>query len=691
MKGTRLSGLTAALAVCWMCGTEACGQWTQPTADELSMTSIAEVPGAPAVYLYKEQTTDDGIHMISQYVRLKVLTEKGKEYANVEIPYLGGSSGFTVDSISGRTIHPDGSVVMLTDKPYDKLVQKSAGFKVKEKVFTLPAVEVGSVIEYRYKLRYDDNILFSPDWTVQSDLYLRKAHFMWRPSAGMVSSEDGKEVSQGVAWTPILPDGAKVEQRALHTSMTSASTAPTSELTLDVHDIAPIPQEEYMPPVGSLSYRVLFYYSDVRTAKEFWDKHGRRWAKERDKFIGPNKGVQAYVGSVVAAGDTQEVKAKKLYAAVMELENTDFTRERTTSEEKANGLKQMTSTDDVLARKRGSGDQLAQLFVAMCRAAGLKAYLMGVSDRSQRIFLSSYLSLQQLDDDLAIVNIDGKEEFFDPGQRFCQPEHLAWKHTLIGGLRQTDGGSALVTTPGETYNAARVSRIADLALDEHGMATGTATLTYTGDPALHWRQEALKGDDASLNDDLKANLEHMLPGGMEVRVTSVDNLAVYDKPLTVKYELKGAVGSAAGKRLAIPADVFVANEKAHFPEPKRVLPVDMRYPSVSQDAVRIKYPASLTVESAPTPEKATMAEKAAVTNVATFETLVKPGTGSISMYRNLVNGRTIYLADSYDNLRTFYSKIETADQGTLVLTRSAAGAAVAPGTGAAAPIKPAGN
>ena len=42
------------------------------------------------------------------------------------------------------------------------------------KVFTMPDVEVGSIIEYRYKLRYDDNWFKAPDWYIQSDLLTRK-------------------------------------------------------------------------------------------------------------------------------------------------------------------------------------------------------------------------------------------------------------------------------------------------------------------------------------------------------------------------------------------------------------------------------------------------------------------------------------------------------------------------------------
>src|ERR1700733_1063815 len=100
-------------------------QWTVPTKEELSMTSQPEVPGAAAVYLYREEKTTDDLHSFEIYIRLKVLTEKGKEYANVELPYSKGDGGISVGDIASRTIHPDGTVIPFTGKPYDKLIEKT--------------------------------------------------------------------------------------------------------------------------------------------------------------------------------------------------------------------------------------------------------------------------------------------------------------------------------------------------------------------------------------------------------------------------------------------------------------------------------------------------------------------------------------------------------------------------------------
>ena len=97
-------------------------QFQQPTEDELKMTADPMAPGADAAYLNIDEVSNDPMHYRSTYMRIKVLTEKGKELATVELPYLKGA--FKVSDIKGRTIHPDGAVVPLTVKPEDLMVSK---------------------------------------------------------------------------------------------------------------------------------------------------------------------------------------------------------------------------------------------------------------------------------------------------------------------------------------------------------------------------------------------------------------------------------------------------------------------------------------------------------------------------------------------------------------------------------------
>ena len=184
--------------------------WPPLAPEDLSMTDLAAQPGAPAVVLLREELADDPNNFHSTYVRIKVLAEPGRQYADVELPY--SRRHFTIGEISGRTIHADGSIVPFDGKVFDKILlrKKEAGKEKRYQVksFTLPDVQVGSIFEYRYVLRYDDRSFYSPDWQVQEDLFQKKANFKFIPYDGFLSLPHDR-IGRGVAWTSYLPTGSK--------------------------------------------------------------------------------------------------------------------------------------------------------------------------------------------------------------------------------------------------------------------------------------------------------------------------------------------------------------------------------------------------------------------------------------------------------------------------------------------------
>ena len=659
----RVSVALGSVALPLALATPSHAQWIAPTPEELSMTSQPQVPGAPAVYLFREETSEDNLHMYSVYVRLKVLNEAGKEHANVELRYFAGTaSNDTIDSIAGRTIEPDGSIVPFTGKPYQKLIVKQNSGRYMAKVFTMPDVNVGSILEYRYKIRWDDHYYAAPQWMVQSELFERKAHFQWRPSntAQYLINERGQNAST-IAWTPILPEGVTIQQTKLpqvgvHDGQTT--------FDLSVQDIAPQPEEEFMPPISSFTYRVLFYYTPFRSPAEYWKNQGTFWARNQDKFIGPGPAVRGAAAEFTSGAATSDAKLRKLYDAVEQLENTDFTRRRSSGEDKAEGLRETHTADDVLLHRRGDSKQLAELFIGLARAAGFKAWPMLVTNRDRHIFFPSYLSFSQLDDIVAIVNVDGKEQFFDPGSRFCPFGHLAWKHTMAGGLRAAEGGATVATTPNEPYTASRTQRVANLTLDDRGDVHGTIKMTYIGSPALGWRQHALVGDQASLDHDLRESVEALVPHGLEVKVTSVEKLTSYEQPLEVSFNVSGPAASSTGKRLLLPADLFEANSRPIFPHEKRDVGVYFEYPHMVQDAVRINFPSTLSVESMPKSDKLQYSKSAA------YNVITEQSPTSYTVRRNFLLGEIVFPTNEYPELRGFYRQVESKDQEALVLKLS---------------------
>jgi Domain of Unknown Function with PDB structure (DUF3857)/Transglutaminase-like superfamily len=457
-------------------------QFQQPTGEELKMTADPKAPGAAAVYLYREETTDDHLHFHSYYERVKILTEKGKELATVRIPYEHGS--FKVTDIKGRTIHADGSAIPLTAKPEDLMDAKSASHQVNQMVFTLPGAEVGSILEYRLQIRYDDNIVSSPSWEIQQPYFVRKAHYSFQPeeSGGhRISNSRGENLNR-IMWTT---GGIPLDQ---------VKQTPNGRFTVDATDIPPLPTGDWMPPLNTIKWRVEFYYTYAYSEGDFWQTESKRWAKETDRFTNPSPRLKDAVSQIVAPADTDEQKARKIYSAVMKLDNTSFTRRMSEAERKAEKLKDIKDAEDVWTQRAGSANDIALLFIAMARASGLKAWPLIVVDRDRAIFNPNFLSFAQLNDYIAIVELGGKEVYLDPGQKMCAFGQLHWKHALASGVRMSDKGLVPAAAPANSYNVNVYQRIAELSIDLTGAVTGSIRFIMGGPDALRWRQLALEND-----------------------------------------------------------------------------------------------------------------------------------------------------------------------------------------------------
>ena len=662
MRTVALAGLALTMA-----GTALAGdQFTAPTPAELAMKELPGYPGAPAVVLYREQITKDDLHVVLHYDRIKILTEEGKKYANVELRFFSTSDDGsyynfgddkTIGDIAGRTIHPDGTIIPFTGKPYKKTMEKTKGAKYQAMVFTLPDVEVGSIIEYRYSTRINDNIFEAPSWFIQGDLYLKAAHFGWLPTTHPLVDSKQREINS-ITWFPILPPGAKIVHNTLPAN---AMNNPQQTYDLVVNDVPPQVKEDYMPPIASFSYRVLFNMSAYRSPEEYWKSEGKEWSKRRDSFTNPNGDLKKITDTITAGATTNDEKLRKIYAATQKLENTNYTRAHEQSEDKAAGVGKLNSVADVWKRERGNSTELAELFVGLARAAGMKAYLMLVPDRSEELFTEAWLSFEQFDSTIAIVNVDGKDMFFDPGSRYSPYGQLAWEHTMVDGLRQTEGGTAFAQTPGEPYSVNKTTRVANLDMNEQGEITGKIDLTFSGAPALNWRHRALRGDEESLKNALRTHLEDMLPKSLEVKVLNIQDLDAYEKPLSVSYEIKGSLGTATGKRLVLPVDLFEAASTPAFPHEKRELAVYFRYPEIRQDALRIKFTKGFAVEAVPEPAKFAIPAR------ETYSLTVESTPTSFTTRRTYADGDVLVTPDKYAELRKFHSQFEGKDQESVVL------------------------
>jgi transglutaminase-like putative cysteine protease len=641
-------------------------QFQEPTDEELKMTADPKAPGAAAVYLNVEEVANDPIHFQSVYVRIKVLQEKGKELATVHLPYWHGN--FKIDDIKARTIHADGTVIPLVGKPEDLLLSKTLSgngdqLQINSKVFTLPSVEVGSILEYRYQLRYDDSHVSSPTWEIQRPYFVHQARYAFTPfkaflpgsqnATSMYLTDAHGNAVNALIWYKVLPAGVDMKADA------------AGVFHLDVTDIPAAPDEEFMPPIDSLLYQVKFYYKNARDTTDFWVSEAKRWSKEVDHFAEPSKTIKEAVAGIIAPGDSDLDKAKKLYYAVQALDNTDYSRKKSDSELKLLKLKVARHAEDTWAQKSGSSQDIALLYLAMLRAAGLNANDMKVVDRSERVFALGYLNFDQLDDDIVVLNIAGKEIPLDPGEKMCPFQTVRWIHSGTAGIVQGDHVRSLGMTPEQAYTDNKKTRNGDLTLDEHGAIKGQLTFVMVGQEAIDWRQAALRNDQDELKKQFDHSLESIVPEGVEAHIDHFLGLDDPEVNLVAIVNVHGNLGAATSKRLLLPGFFFQTRGSHPFVnQEKRIEPVDMHYGDQVTDQIVYHLPANMSVEGAPQDTKISWQGH------AVMATKTASAPSQITLARVFARGFSSAKPEDYQDLRGFYQKVAAADQAQLVLAKT---------------------
>jgi hypothetical protein len=423
-----------------------------------------------------------------------------------------------------------------------------------------------------------------------------------------------------------------------------------------------------MPPINSLRYHVDFYYREENDTVGFWQTEARRWSKEVDEFAQPSREIRDAVSSLVAPADSELEKARKLYNAVQALDNTDFSRKKGLAERKELNLKVVTRAADTWTQKSGSGNDIALLFVAMARAAGLNAFAMKVVDRDRNLFDLSYLNSDQLDDIIVILSLGGKETVLDPGQKMCPFQTVQWKHEGATGIRQGSGGAAAAGSPPDVYTVNTLQRIGELTVDEHGAVTGTFHFAMTGQRALQWRQAALRNDQDEVKKQFAEWLKSTVPEAIDAQVDGFTALDNPDVPLLVAVSAKGNLGVATSKRLLLPSDFFeIIGAHSFVDHPTRTQTIDMHFGEVITDQVTYHLPGGFSVEASPQDARIPW------TGYAVLVEKSRTDSGQVTIARLFSRAFTLVKPEEYQSLHDFYQKVAAADQQQLVLTTSPTG------------------
>jgi hypothetical protein len=626
--------------------------WLPITPEDLALKDNPASHGANAMILYRSSEVSekyvntDGAY-VNNYLRIKIFTQEGTDQGNVEIAFFKESQD--IKDLRARTIKPDGTIVNFEGKPFEKTIEKRSGQKFLAKTFTLPDVQPGCIIEYKYRVQYKPYLLYDNYWVLSGDLYTREGHFSILP------------FQSNYVNFPLY-----FRQFGLSTKVTP-TPKPDGTYSLTVHDIPGIEDEAYMPPLKTVEARVEFYHLDEgtpanETQDHFWARTEKKWNDDIEHFINKKSVLDQEVARIVRPEDSPEIKLRKIYARVQQIRNLSAETAKSQKEEKQENLKKNSNVEDMLHHGYGYGRDINYLFIGLARAAGFDSAELLVAPRNSNFFYPQLQDASELGADIVWVRAGTQEYFLDPASSYFPFGVLPWNETNTNGIRLGRKPNDFVNVPLPSSADATVVRHADLTIAEDGLATGKLTVDFTGQWAALWRGQIHLQDDTGRKKTLEDEIKTWLPAGSNFELANLDDWDKTDTPLHIEGTMKlPAFGSSVGRRILIPATMFAVPENKAFQTAIRHNAVYFRFPNEEVDEVRFQGPAGYKVETVP-PAK-TLKPGA----VVSYEISASQQGAVAEVKRKLVINGLMFPVEYYSSLRSFFNMVKSNDEVQIVL------------------------
>ena len=150
-----------------------------PSNEELTMTSYAPDESAPAVILYQSTRVwydilaGDFKLYTEVKTRIKILKPEGKEYADVEIPYIDNpqdkSMQETISGLKAWSYNMENGKTVKTKMENNNISRERIDKSHMLMKFSIPQAKEGTVVEYQYKK--ESNYYFYIDtWVAQTEI-----------------------------------------------------------------------------------------------------------------------------------------------------------------------------------------------------------------------------------------------------------------------------------------------------------------------------------------------------------------------------------------------------------------------------------------------------------------------------------------------------------------------------------------
>jgi hypothetical protein len=632
---------------------------------ELKMTTYAEDTSAAAVILYKNITGEYKVAVSNNYIysnqrrtyytKYKVLKQEGVEIANVEISYyytdeidISSISASSYNLVNGKNVETKLSKKYIFDE------QVSANYRRIK--FSVPNVQVGSVVEIKYNVKYGNPVDVNPlifqykyplVYGYASIAIPQYYHFITHPQ-GHEYIEVNKKITAGT----------------IHVA--SGIGTYTQEVTeCTVENIPALKNEDYV-----------WCFYDHRAAVNF-ELLGFNWPGKKYE---PRSSNWEAVNKILSTTESDMTRFYSHFLSNLKIENPFKTEVRDIISSTNSELERITQIhklvmskivwderyrlgthliDNVQAIiKKGSGCSAEVNFIlnAALADAGFKTTPILLNPRWNGRLPKGRASLDNINAFIIRVTLsNGSFVYLDGTSRYSAPNVLPAafrvdKARIYGVNSDKDGW---VNLTGLTSNTMQSRIIAQLETD--GRLSGKIENTYTNIKAMNKKRDKY----SALNE------KEYIENSEEKNDIKISDYLFSDtsKNVNEKYNFS-MQANVAGDFIYLNASVFPFMKENILSKQERELPVEFSYPKTEIINCMIAIPDGYKVEELP---KATRLSTCKDGVSFQYSANVNDGIITVSLIYKM--NRIIYSIGEYGDLRTFFGMVSSLSLSNIILKK----------------------
>jgi hypothetical protein len=613
---------------------------------EIDLKEISFEPGAPAVYLVASGDTRflNSTLETQYFYRIKILTDAGKENADIRIRYYAGNTN--VENISGikaQITNYEGGRPVITKLGKENIFDVDLGNGSKELRISFPNAQVGSILEYAYK-KGDKNIEFLDGWTFQRSLPVLFSKYQIL----MAPQFEYKTIGQGANLY------AKAERKSDYGSH--------SWILRDLYSLKEEPlMRNYRDYVDRVEFQLSRYQRAATNSGPEWADFMNTWEKLGDELIEyySTKGfyrtnpLEREIFSLDLNKGTQTEQAKAAYYYVRD----NFVNEG------EDWIYTKQTLNQLLKSKKGAPGELILAYMGILKSLKIECNPVLIGSKGYgRSEIAPFPFLNQFDEILLIAELDGKAQFLDMSDPLAPFGYVDLDKHVKGGLFLKKNASKLIPI-NISHNSNKLA-YSNIKLDpETGelQMEHTIRTTYYEGLATARQVDRLEKADKAMTELFKSDY-----GAFEIRDVKVENQLEEKNRVNVSFQsvLKDAAEPEILAFNPLQSSQFSKNP---FTQDFRVFPVDFEYSFKETYVANLELPEGYELDDYPTNENITI-ERDAIS----FNYLVENLGKTIAITAKFEVREPLIQPEQYGDLKYFMESVASKLNSPVILKKVAA-------------------